>query len=211
MSFHPYNKPVYDVPENLAGTIADANKNMEAHGGERKPIWITEFGWTTGNEMGQAVTDAVQAERLVRSEVTALANGVEKFFWYDLVDDSRDGNAHEGNFGMFGQKRDGVSALPPKPSAFAQALLINELAGRGDPVSDDLGDGSFSHRFGTEDDFIRVAWTLNGEQEATFEVPGPVRVTDMSGATTELAPEGGKITVTLGASPIFISTDVAAD
>jgi len=204
MSFHPYDKPVYDVPERLVGTIADANKNMEAHGGERKPIWITEFGWTTGNEVGQAVAPAVQAERLVRAETVSIAHGVEKYVWYDLVDDSRDPNQHEGNFGLFGQKRDGVAALPPKPAAFAQALLINELGGRGQPTADDVGEGSFSYRFGAEDDAVRVAWTLNGEHEVTYEATGPVTVTDLSGASRVIEPRDGKVTLTLTATPVFV-------
>ena len=204
MSFHPYNKWIYDTPESLSTVVREANSDMKDITGTTVPIWITEFGWTTGAELGQQVSYANQAERLVRAELTAFSYGVEKYFWYDLVNDSTDGNQHEGNFGIFEQRRDGIQALPPKPAAFTQALLINELGGRGNPDRVDAGDGVKTAVFGENGDKVRTAWTLEGERDATFSVSGPVEVTTMWGSTKTVKPKDGKVTVTVGSSPVFI-------
>ncbi|MFC3399275.1 hypothetical protein ACFOEP_12715 [Microbacterium amylolyticum] len=177
---------------------------MDERAGSRIPIWITEFGWTTGAELGQQVSYDVQAERLIRAQITALGSGVEKFFWYDLVNDSPDPNQHEGNFGMFEQRRSGIVALPPKPAAYAQALLIAALDGREEPERADVGDDVFAYRFGG-DDPVHVVWSLDGDREATIETDTPVIVTSAWGHTDELTPDDGSVTLTVSATPLFVS------
>ena len=204
MSFHPYNKWIYDTPESLAGVISESNDDMQSIGGEVLPIWITEFGWTTGAELGQQVSLTVQGERLARAELTAFASGAEKYFWYDLVNDSTDPNNHEGNFGMFEQRRDGVAAQPPRPAAFVQALLINEIGGRESAGHADAGDGVQTSVFGENEDAVTAAWSYDGDRTATLEASGPVVVTSMWGSTTTVEPENGKVEVAVGASPVFI-------
>ena len=39
----------------------------------------------------------------MRAETIALSNNVEKYFWYDLVNDQTDPAQHEGNFGLVKQ------------------------------------------------------------------------------------------------------------
>ncbi|GAA4777273.1 glycosyl hydrolase [Microbacterium gilvum] len=207
MSFHPYNPSYYQQPENVAAAISDANNNMNAGAGSTIPIWITEFGWTTGNELGQARSLDVQAQNVVAAQVVSLANGVEKYYWYDLVDDSTDANNHEGNFGMFYQEAQSVATAAPKPAAFTQALLIDQLGGRPAAGADDIGDGSFSFLFGDEADGVRVAWTLNGEATATYTASGPIEMTDASGAVTTLQPEDGQVTVPLTGEAVFLAGD----
>lgn len=204
MSFHPYNKYIYDTPESLSSVVGEANDHMQSIGGSILPIWITEFGWTTGAELGQQVSREMQAERLLRAELTSLDYGVQKYFWYDLTDDSTDPNNHEGNFGMFEQRRSGVAAQPPKPAAFAQALLIDLLEGRPQADGVDAGDGVKTASFGEGDDMIHAAWSIDGERQATIEASGPVEVTTMWGSTERIEPEGDSVSVTVGSSPVFI-------
>ena len=207
MSFHPYNPSYYQQPENLTGAFADARENMQAGAGGELPIWLTEFGWTTGNELGQARSLDAQAQNLVAAEAVSLANGVEKYYWYDLIDDSTDGNNHEGNFGMFYQEASSVATAAPKPAAFAQALFIDQLGGREATARDDIGSGNHSYLFGEESDGVRVAWTLNGQASAEYEASGPITMTDMSGAVTTLEPENGTVTVPLTGSAVFLAGD----
>lgn len=204
MSFHPYNKWIYDTPESLSNVMTEADGDMESLAGKVLPIWITEFGWTTGAELGQQVSRDVQAERLWRAELTAFGYGAEKYFWYDLIDDSTDGNNHEGNFGMYERKRDGVAAQPPKPAAFAQALLINTLDGRETAGRADAGDGVRSAVFGSDDSTVTAVWSFDGEREATIEADGPVTVTSLTGEVSTLEPTDGSVKVTVGSSPLLI-------
>jgi hypothetical protein len=184
--------------------MTEADGNMESLAGKVLPIWITEFGWTTGAELGQQVSRDVQAERLWRAELTAFGYGAEKYFWYDLIDDSTDANNHEGNFGMYERRRDGVAAQPPKPAAFAQALLINAIDGRETAGRADAGDGVRSAVFGSDDDTLTALWSFDGEREATIEASGPVTVTSLTGEVSTLEPADGVVTVTVGSSPLLV-------
>lgn len=200
ISFHPYQ--VYGEPEGLAGVLGDARRGMDAHGGA-KPIWITELGWTT--KVGDVSLEQ-QANMVIRAEITALANGVERYLWYDLVNDETDPAAHEGNFGQFWQKRDGLAAFPPKPSAFTQALMLANLAGRDYLGMDDTGvQGVRSARFGDEQTTVRYVWTRSGEATVEYEADGPITVTTAQGDVTELRPEAGKVTVPVSTTPRILT------
>ena len=210
MSFHPYNKWIYDTPESLGSVMDEANGDMQNLAGKKLPIWITEFGWTTGAELGQQVSRDVQAERLWRAQLTAFAYGAEKYFWYDLIDDSTDPNNHEGNFGMYEQRRDGVAAQPPKPAAFAQALLINAIDGRETAGRAEAGDKVRSAVFGSGDDTLTAVWSFDGEREASLEATGPVTVTSLTGEVSTVEPENGMVTLTVGSSPLLVESSGAA-
>ncbi|GAB3284515.1 glycosyl hydrolase [Microbacterium lacusdiani] len=190
MSFHPYQ--VYFGPEGLDRVVRQARDTMNAHG-EAKPIWITELGWTskTGD-----VSLEEQGARLVRAQSTALAAGVERYFWYDLINDTTEPADHEGNFGLFWQKRDGVAAQPPKPAAFVQALFIAALDGRAFQTVDRI-DGVRSVSFGDVGDVMKVVYPTAGETTVEYPAWDTVTVTDLSGAVTELEPRQGAVTVDL--------------
>jgi hypothetical protein len=200
MSFHPYQ--VYGQPEALAGVVNDARAGMDAHGGA-KPIWITELGWTT--KTGD-VSFEQQANMLVRAELTALASGVDRYIWYDLVNDENDRAAHEGNFGQFWQRRDGVAAFPPKPAAFTQALLLSTLAGKEYAGADDVGiEGARSLIFEDADQTVRYVWMRTGEGTAQYNAEGPITVTSSDGTMQVVNPRDGKVTVTLTTTPAILT------
>jgi hypothetical protein len=207
MSFHPYNPSYYQQPENLTEAIATANRDMNDLGGSTIPIWITEFGWTTGNELGQARSLDDQAQSLIAAQTVSLGEGVEKYYWYDLVDDSTDPNQHEGNFGMFYQRSGDVVAHQPKPAAFVQALLIDAISGLEAKGRDDLGDGVFSYAFGEPEDAARVAWAPGGERTVTYEASGPISVTDLTGHVETVEPEDGVVEVTIGGRAVILEGD----
>ncbi|MFT4213312.1 MAG: hypothetical protein QM622_00845 [Microbacterium sp.] len=208
VSFHPYE--VSSDPESLADIIDLARTSMSENAGETRPIWISELGSsskTGGRSLGG------QASYLIRTAMTAFANGAEKFFWYDLVNDSTDPAVHEGNFGMYYQKRSGVAALQPKPVGYAQALMIAQLDGRDYLDSESLGDGVISYRFGVDGDAVRVVWAPDGDVTVDIPSEAPLTVVTKSGATTTIAPVEGTVSVTVGSNPVFISepTDVDSD
>ncbi|MFL0411266.1 cellulase family glycosylhydrolase [Microbacterium paludicola] len=206
MSFHPYN--AWDSPEKVGSFVADARKGMRAAGAER-PVWITELGWTTGDERGDGLDAWQQAAYLVRAQTAALGAGAERLFWYDLVNDTVDPVSHEGNFGLFSQRKTGASALQPKPAAFAQALLIQSIGGRAADGRDDTGAGVWSYRFG-EGDPVRIAWSTAGDETVRYPAKGPVRMTRIDGTATTLTPTDGHVTVELTPDPVILSGTSAA-
>lgn len=89
ISVHPYTDP--KGPEE--GQIATAGIGQVKVLADRlgaKPIWATEFGWSTGagGRGGVAFSEEDQANYLVRSMALLRAAGVERAIWYKLKDNS---------------------------------------------------------------------------------------------------------------------------
>ncbi|MEL5992369.1 glycosyl hydrolase [Microbacterium phosphatis] len=205
MSFHPYQ--VYFNPEGVAGVVRDAREGMTAFGAA-KPIWLTELGWTT--KTGD-VSYADQANMVIRAEISALGRGVDRYVWYDLVNDENNRDAHEGNFGQFWQRWDGVAAFPPKPAAFTQALMLTHLAGKPIKAVEDVGvPGASSYAFGAAGgETVRFAWLPSGEGVAEYAADGPITVTTAAGPASTVAPEDGKVRIKLTSRPVILSGDFA--
>ena len=93
MAVHPY--PGADPPEHVwwwEGRIGpsaftgfeEVRKSMLARGDD-KPIWLTEFGWSTTTTASWGVTEAQQADYLTRAyRVLERYPYVEQAYWYNL-------------------------------------------------------------------------------------------------------------------------------
>ncbi|MGF6822457.1 hypothetical protein M2317_001361 [Microbacterium sp. ZKA21] len=201
-SYHPYESWIDRDADLIAGTVQQSIADMQEVAGETRPVWVTEMGFPTHYD---GVTAAEQGQMMVRNEALAFANGVEKYFWYDLVNDTPDLAAGEANFGLYenGPRAD-VVALAPKPGAFAQALMITQIRDRGF-LADESDDTSSVQVFGTGDDELRVAWAKDADVQRAFASDVALSVTDLSGHTELVQPVDGQVTVALGASPVFIA------
>ncbi|PJJ65726.1 glycosyl hydrolase [Compostimonas suwonensis] len=203
VSYHPY----VAAPEELVGNIQQAQARIaEYNNGQPKPIWLTEFGWTSNSGPD---SEAMQARYLVRAETIALASGVEKLFWYDLVNDDPDPTDHEGNFGLFRPKTDAVRAFEPKPSGVAQGVLIRKLAGKPYTSQDSIADGVYSYAFGAGVSTTRVVWST-APASVSFASTKPLIVTTGFGTATEVAPIDGQVTVQVADQPLYIDGAVTA-
>lgn len=203
-SYHPYESWIDRDADLIAGTVQQSYADMQEFAGETRPVWVTEMGFPTHHA---GVSSLEQGQMLVRNEALAFANGVEKYFWYDLINDTPDPAAGESNFGLYenGPRAD-VVALAPKPGAFAQALMITQIGGK-DFVSEESDETSTVTVFGSGDEATRIAWAAQGEMQRTFPSDVAVTVTDMSGRSASIEPEDGEVTVTLGTSPVFITPE----
>lgn len=200
ISFHPYDYTVESGPEFLEASVQQAEARIkEYNNGETKPIWITELGWSTAG-----FSEQDQADNLVRAQAIAFANNVERFYWYDLVNDETDLAHHEGNFGLVRQVTSTVPAFAPKPSGVAQAVLIRKISGKAFTARDTLADTSvYSYAFGAAKSTTRVAWATT-PVTVTYAAAGDVTSTDQFGAITTLKPVDGLITVELDGHPIYL-------
>lgn len=205
VSYHPY-QVVYS-PEDLGGIIRESRGDMQNLAGDTRPVWITELGMTS---TPAGLTLEGQAFFALRATLTALGAGAERYFWYDLINDSTDGTDHEGNFGLFFRARDGVAALPPKPSAYAYALLISQVSGLEKVEEDKTDSGVHSVAFSDERGrSVHAAWAPGGSGEVRFETDSPAEVVSFDGATTTVQPQNGVVSVSVSARPIFVH--IAAD
>ncbi|MFB7252402.1 hypothetical protein [Microbacterium sp. NPDC056234] len=207
-SYHPYESWINRNADLIAGTVQQSYADMQEVTGETRPVWVTEMGFPTHHD---GVTVLEQGQMMVRNETLAFANGVEKYFWYDLVNDTPDPVAGEANFGLYENlPREGVLALAPKPGAFAQALMITQLQDKAF-ASDESDDASTVAVFGAGGDETRIAWAKGAEVQRSFASDVALAVTDMSGHTELVQPVKGEVTLTLGASPVFITSEADAE
>lgn len=205
VSWHPYDYGPGIGPEFLEASLQDQVAKMkEYNNGVAKPIWITELGWSTAG-----YTEQEQADNLVRAQAISLANGVERFYWYDLVNDETDVTHHEGNFGLVRQVTEEVPLFAPKPSAVAQAVLIRQIAGKPYTSRDELSDTSvYSYVFGTGSQATRVAWATTA-RSLTYAADTDITVTDQFGAASVVKPVDGRVTIEVNGQPRFIEGDVS--
>jgi hypothetical protein len=84
-----------------------------------KPVWATEFGWTTAGNDGTAVSESAQGNYIARALVTGLSAGLEKMILYQFRD--------EGGNDSFGLVRGNWTS--PKPSYSIYKNLVTRLSG----------------------------------------------------------------------------------
>jgi hypothetical protein len=83
-SFHSYS--MSDGPEemHLHRQIQLMRKALAKIGRPDAPMWITEMGWQADSKKPDELRQ--QARYMVQSHVIALAEGVERLFWFNLQD-----------------------------------------------------------------------------------------------------------------------------
>ncbi|MDQ2849814.1 MAG: glycoside hydrolase family 5 protein [Actinomycetota bacterium] len=137
VAVHPYMSPSNLPPETKEdGGIWTINhlpavlKVMSAYGDGSKPIWFTEFGWSShaNNSMNtanwlQGVTQAQQAQYLTNT--LRLVSGsypqVKNVFWYNLRNRTND-SIQNNNYGLLNAN------LTPKPALTALKSAYNVSA-----------------------------------------------------------------------------------
>ncbi len=202
VSFHPYEASINRTPDVVGDLVAQAYADMQANAGATKPVWISELGFTTMTG-GASITE--QGEWLIRAEVSAFANGAEKYFWYDLINDGTDAANVEHNFGLFeNQPQANVVARAPKFSAFVQALNITQLNGKSFSAQES-DDTSTVVVFGTDKDVVRVAWATGDDVVRSFSSSTAATVTAANGVVSQVEPVDGVVTIPLTSSPVYIS------
>lgn len=203
ISFHPYDELNVGA-EMLLPILTQANDRLKEYNkGQSKPIWLTELGWTSGK-----VGEINQANYLVRGQTIAFAHGVERFYWYDLVNDNLDLSDGEGNFGLLRQFNDAVPAFAPKPAAMAQAILARKLADKDYAAQDALNESTFSYSFGTGSSTTRVAWATT-PITVTYASAKPVTVTTQFGTTSVLKPVDGRVSIPLTDQAVFLDGELS--
>ncbi len=135
LALHPYVDPF--GPENGqigAGDVSAVKTLVESLG--RKPIWATEFGWSTGpaDRDPRGVDEETQASFLVRASTLLRATGIEKIIWYNLKD-----TEPRNLYGLLRRAGGPADLSQPKPSLAAFRTLNQQLAGASPVGLIDLG------------------------------------------------------------------------
>ncbi len=102
---------------------------MSSNGDGSKPLWITEMGWPSGGS-SSAVSEAQQASYLTNAVAIAFANGVEKFFAYELKAPETNSSDPESYFGILHSDY----SVKPAYLAYRDAIVRTE-SGAADPYA----------------------------------------------------------------------------
>jgi hypothetical protein len=209
ISFHPYTEgrrhpargDFRDVVHGIGETIAEF--------GDPPPLWATEFGWFgRGHDtkpfvpyknpfVAREILDEGEgAAAWVQAISTAFANGVDKVFYFTLL---------EGNLldlWLHGWVGPGGRSVE---SGFIAAAAACDLMRDVDCLGqDDLGGGSYQTRFsGPSGDFV-VLWNEAGGREHRFASTIPVRGKDLFGNDFTLDPADGNVEVSLSGKPLYL-------
>jgi hypothetical protein len=125
IALHPYADPMSPEQGQIGSMGIGAVKALADRYGA-KPIWATEFGWSTrpGDRGGNMVSEEMQANYLIRG-ATMIANaGADRVIWYNF----KDLNPNDG-LGLlrYGSGPSDYGQL--KPSFLAFRTLNQQLAG----------------------------------------------------------------------------------
>ncbi|ABU59093.1 beta-galactosidase [Roseiflexus castenholzii] len=183
LAVHPYVDPF--SPENGqigAGDVSAVKTLVDNLG--RKPIWATEFGWSTGpaDRDPRGVDEETQANFLVRASTLLRAAGVEKVIWYNLKD-----TEPRNLYGLLRRAGGPADLSQPKPSLAAFRTLNQQLAGAAPVGLIDLGARQVVvdfEQFGT--------WRRGDQPNGSFSADGSQRYTgNIAGRLDYIFPGGG--------------------
>lgn len=153
-------------------TIADWRDRLKP----QMPIWLTETGNDVGGPIGR--TERLQAAKIPRDLMIALANGVEKVFLYREVGSTPAMHAGAGVI-----RND--STL--RPSFFTLATLIRQLDGAREvrtPRIHTADPRVWLYRWKRPTDEVWTAWTPEGTAPLGLDL-GRCKVTDAFGSVRE--------------------------
>ncbi|NIK62015.1 hypothetical protein [Kribbella shirazensis] len=190
----------------LTKEFPDLVRKVDSLDGDRNlPVWVTENGWPTHTA---GSTEPQQADNLIRAQVLAKAAGADKYIWYDAMDDGDDPGEREHRFGLFRRPNAGVLGVAPKPGAISNAALIRMVTGKQQQAREDLGSATaYSYPYAGGGETTRVLWST-GTEQVQLTADQPLRLTDQFGAARTITPHDGKVTLTLDASPVFVTGTV---
>lgn len=222
LSTHPYIRPTPPEADqvkpsysySIAGSTAEIRGIMQQMGAAEKAQWWTELNWTITDQAGGAfgahntdpraagrdLAPELQAAYIVRAYAWALRLGVERLHFMSLKD--TDG-VNSGFFNKDGTWRPSSHAVKTMISLMPRPKLMGSDA--------DLADGNCIYRF--DADYAKeglqetvMAWRV--KDTARVSIPWPAkqaRLTDLVGHSSLIESTDGRIAVTIGPLPVYLS------
>jgi hypothetical protein len=206
LSAHPYPWNDWPTPDEWHDVFVADLRSVMAENEIDVPIWYTEVGSSQNDSyvpvmysgrrpIGDGQTRSEYAAYLVKIYASALANGIEKVFWYNYKDRDSSTTDAEDHFGL----RDHWDH--PKPGYVAYATMLRCMKGR-EAQRLDAGQGRRAYRFAGADRDCFVAWL---ERDAASRVQlrslwagldgtAALQAFDLVGTPIEI--EGGELTLT---------------
>ena len=153
LTIHPYRGELND-----AGFVDELRKVADLV--ERRPVWITEMGWST--QLG-GEAEREQGNLLARCYLASVASGaVQNVSWYDFREDGANPYYNEHHFGVI---RHDLSLKP----AYRAAATVCRTVGEATPVGfEEWSEGVYACRFAKEGGEVLAVWSTAGGCTLTF-------------------------------------------
>jgi hypothetical protein len=167
VDYHPYPSAYGTAQPELFAVDAATSyvRGTLARHGLRMPLWITELGDNSSDEI-------TQADRVVEYVIHAASVGVERVYVFGMAD--------YGSKNHWGLLRDTPSRQPPvpKPAFVAFKTLLSKMVDN--QRVDFLGPGRYRvFRKGKPN--LYVLWAAGESTSALYFLHGQLRVTDLTG------------------------------
>jgi hypothetical protein len=208
LTIHPYRRVLED--RTFLADLRRASDLVQKPDGTRRPVWLTELGWSTyapHNVLGQDFAPTslrAQAELITRCYLIAIVSGIDpRTFWYNFRNDGDDPFYFEHQMGIVDRR------FRPKPAYRTFGVLARMLEGWKParelfPESDTLA-WEFI-RPGDAAGRLTVLWNPRADAEIAVPVgPGNVERVNAVGERQVLQGDGGKLTVRLRQdAPVYL-------
>lgn len=180
LSLHPYvhcRQDGRNTPERWIAWLRWIDADLRALVARPVPLYLTEMGWPS-NTGKCGVSEQTQAAWLARSFFLAqTVPDIKGLWWYDLLDDGKDGSDPEQNFGLLNQD------LTVKPSYLTLKAISPFLHDyRYDAEKSRELDTVYLLRFAKGSEQILVAWSTGSSRsiavDASSVQAGNVLLTD---------------------------------
>jgi hypothetical protein len=190
LTIHPYRSKL--VESEFIDELKRASDIAVIQGGKRRPVWITEMGWTTYTPHNSWVQEGFlptplreQAELIVRTYLSCIISGIDpKVFWYDLRNDGTDPHNFEDNIGIM------YKDFSPKPAYIAYSTMTRTLKGMKFIKSLPMPEGIYSGLFEDENDrnnTVIAIWSPSEDRSVELEVTsGKTTLINTVGEVTDL-------------------------
>jgi chitodextrinase len=201
-SVHPYQFP--RTPEHMVPEMDRLHNLIDRYNnGQSKPVWITEISHPT-HQSAAGVDIKTQADYLVRTFVLSLASGIDKVFWYDLMNDAVNPPSVEANYGILNHQDDPLGRHTPKPAYAALGAMTRQLTGAEYTADESVAGSHFQYKFSRGQEELRVVWAEGRLQPAVILTQQPVQIVDIMGNERTYSPHEGKVYYTLKDEPIYV-------
>lgn len=192
--------------------------------GNIKEIWLTEFGFNSGNANKSGVTPEEQAIYMVQSYTMAVGKKLaDRYYWYNLQNKGTQIGVQESNFGTVGNqvtRKSEVDSIYDVPDftapntawsakrSYVSMTEMNKLLATAEIEKlPDIGEGRQAYQFLKKNgERVNVIWSdKDAVENVSFRVKGNARVLDMYGnVLREINDDEDVFTITLGDRPIYI-------
>jgi len=200
MNVHPYRYPGSPEERPLFDDLVRLRELMQKHGDAAKPVWITEMGWPT-HQGPRGVSEQRQALMFARSYLLALQSGVEVVFWYEFQATEGRTDYNEHHFGIVHRE------LDPKPAYQAMKTLAQVRPAGSAVLEGTWRTGGVYHPGWQRLDGTRTwaVWRPGEDVAVQVDLEGPLSgAMDHLGRPVEVAPQGGRLTLSVGESPVYL-------